>query len=659
MTSFKIALRNIRKSSRDYFVYFMTLTLSIAIFYAFNTFQKQTTLLELSEMQQVMMKSTEMVIIVFSFIVAFIFALLILYANQFLIKRRKKEFGTYILLGMSKKQVGRIIFLETVLVAIFSLIVGLILGLMFSQLAVFVTARILSVNVDFEFIFSTRALLISVPTYALMFLFSAFLNQHSIRKLELIDLLYAEKKNENMLKMKGVFSIMVFVLSVIMIAYAYWKALEPFELLYSFGKIMFSGIAGTYLLFASVSVFLLKLMQKIPQHYFKGLNPFVFRQINSKIKSSYKSMATVSLLLLFSIVPLLGASNVNKVIRERTENLAPYQVSIFRYGEAFQENVLEKVKSFDENYEILTVYRSEETLATLSDFLEFVNEDFKPNEVPVYLMSVSEYNQVLVKHHQKPLSLSRDEVYFYHMNDGMQNIQVSPFRIDTKHDYAGKQFDFDGKRFKMASIQNSQTVNFRNTSDNSPILIMNDHALGDISNKELDYQVINSDMSDQRIVELQASMGETGETYTFLQDRTSILDAMTGMQMLFAYIAFYLGTVFLLSSSLVLALQQLSETDDNIERYQILSQLGVSTQMLQQTLRKQIRIYFSVPMLVALFHSYFGLKAFGMNFERLGFAEITFRKSVPVLSLILLFYFLYYRFTYHESKMILKRSTDA
>ena len=153
-------------------------------------------------------------------------------------------------------------------------------------------------------------------------------------------------------------------------------------------------------------------------------------------------------------------------------------------------------------------------------------------------------------------------------------------------------------------------------------------------------------------------MGETGETYTFLQDRTSILDAMTGMQMLLLILPFTLGPF---SPLLKFSFSPTTtfRTDDNIERYQILSQLVVSTQMLHQTLRKQIRIYFSVPMLVALFHSYFGLKAFGMNFERLGFAEITFRKSVPVLSLILLFYFLYDRFTYHESKMILKRSIDA
>ena len=128
MTPFKISLKNIKKSFKDYAIYFFTLILGVAIFYVFNAIDSQTVLMNVTSSTREIIKLMTSMLSGVSVFVAFILGFLIIYASRFLMKRRHKEFGIYLTLGMSKRKISMILFFETMIIGLISLIVVLILG---------------------------------------------------------------------------------------------------------------------------------------------------------------------------------------------------------------------------------------------------------------------------------------------------------------------------------------------------------------------------------------------------------------------------------------------------------------------------------------------------------------------------------------------------
>ncbi len=212
---FKLAIRNLKKSLKDYTIYFLTLVFGVCIFYTFNSIHSQSIMMELSDIKANMFEVTSDIIGVASVFISFILGFLIVYANNYLIKRRKKEFGIYMTLGMDNRKLSTIIFIETMLVGIISLIIGLIFGILLSQGISIFTANLFEVNITkFQFVFSKKAFLKTIQNFGIIYLVVLVFNSINIRCVKLIDLLNASKKNEK-LKVKNIWvSIVVFLISV-------------------------------------------------------------------------------------------------------------------------------------------------------------------------------------------------------------------------------------------------------------------------------------------------------------------------------------------------------------------------------------------------------------------------------------------------------------
>ena len=152
---FKLAIKNLKKSLKDYTIYFLTLVFGVCIFYTFNSIESQRVMMDLNDMQAAAFQLTDIVMAVASVFISFVLGFLIVYANNYLIKRRKKEFGIYMTLGMENKQLSRLIFVETMLIGFISLVVGIGLGVLLSQGLSIFTAQLFKVNlVNFTFVFS-------------------------------------------------------------------------------------------------------------------------------------------------------------------------------------------------------------------------------------------------------------------------------------------------------------------------------------------------------------------------------------------------------------------------------------------------------------------------------------------------------------------------
>lgn len=192
---FNLVLKNIRKSFKDYAIYFFTLVLGVAIFYIFNSLESQTVMLSLTKSTKDLIELMTKIISGLSVFVSFVLGFLIIYANQFLIKRRKKEFGIYMTLGMSKQQISKILLGETICIGLISLIIGLLIGIILSQVMSIIVGSMFDADMDkFVFVFSNSTCIKTVIYFGIMYLLVMFFNTIQIGKCKLIDLLAADKK---------------------------------------------------------------------------------------------------------------------------------------------------------------------------------------------------------------------------------------------------------------------------------------------------------------------------------------------------------------------------------------------------------------------------------------------------------------------------------
>ena len=352
----KLALRNVRRSVRDYAVYFVTLTLGVAVFYAFNAIGDSRVLFEAQEGAENMFLASgasvfdilSQVMTYFSVVVAVVLGFLVLYANRFVVRARKKEFGTYLLLGMSPRQVSSVVLMETLIVGVLALAVGLGLGFLISQAIAFATAGLIGVAIsDYHLLFSIHSAQLTLGCFALIFVVVALFNAVQISRCKLATLLSANSRNERMPVRNPLICLIVFVLSCLILAKAYAE-LNIDGLVY-FGEhfriATLLMLVGTLGLFWSASGFFILLIQRLRGVYFKGLAMFTMRQIATKVNTAFVSLWAVSVLLFFSIVVFSTGFSLASVLSDQLEENTQFDVSIRASLMALDTSDMEAVPS--------------------------------------------------------------------------------------------------------------------------------------------------------------------------------------------------------------------------------------------------------------------------------------------------------------------------
>lgn len=337
----KLAFRNIKRSVKDYTIYFVTLLIGIAIFYSFNSIGSQQIMFDIetvADKQQ--FEQTQQLLGTFSVVIAFVLGFLILYANRFLIKRRKKEFGTYLLLGMRPSSVSMIVLLETIFVGLIALAVGLALGLILSQGLSFLTASLFgTIIANYRFVFSEEAFLATLICFVIIFAVVAIFNTTSVNRYKLIDLLNADKKNERQGTRNPWLSLSVFIVSIGVIMYAYLQLDENgLQMLDdpTFYRATIAMLIGTFLFFWSLAGFLIGILTRARSSYYKGLRMFTLRQITSRINTAFVSLWVVCVMLFFSITVFSCGLGLEEVLTGDAEAASPYDATMradfFTYG---------------------------------------------------------------------------------------------------------------------------------------------------------------------------------------------------------------------------------------------------------------------------------------------------------------------------------------
>ena len=340
MMLFKLSIKNITKSIKDYAIYFFTLVLGVAIFYVFNAIDSQTVMLNVSSSTSEIIRLMTTILGGVSVFVSFILGFLIIYASRFLIKRRNKEFGIYLTLGMPKRKISLILFFETLIIGVISLGVGLALGIVLSQLMSILVANMFEADLTkFQFTFSSSAALKALLYFSIMYLIVMIFNTIIVNKCKLIDLLHGNKKSEKVKLKNPIICTIVFIIAVIALSYAYYLVTDGFgtsPLMNTISGILIPialGCISTFLIFWSLSGLILKIVMHLKKYYYKGLNSFTVRQISSKINTTVFSMTIICLMLFFTICIFSSALSIKNSLSGNLKDLAPVDIQFSKLQE--------------------------------------------------------------------------------------------------------------------------------------------------------------------------------------------------------------------------------------------------------------------------------------------------------------------------------------
>ena len=679
MMLFKLSLKNISKSIKDYTIYFFTLILGVAIFYVFNAIDDQTIMLNVSSSTYEIIKLLTQILSGVSVFVSIILAFLIIYASRFLIKRRNKEFGIYLTLGMSKRKISLILFFETLIIGIASLALGLGIGVSLSQLMSIVVANMFEANLTkFTFIFSKSACLKTLLYFSIMYLVVMIFNTINISKCKLIDLIHANKKSEKIKLKNPYLCTIIFILSCILLGCAYYEVtgnISTFNNYKIYSSIAFGALA-TFFIFWSLSGLLLRIFMSLKKVYYKGLNSFTLRQFSSKINTTVFSTTIICLMLFITICVLSTALSMKNSLNKNLTTFAPHDIEFAQtipdsndeetsdtqkanaqlsLAEVLTKNGLDIQKTF-QNITYFSLYYDDTVnlKETLGYYFETVKKSYPYliYDTPVILMKNTDYNNIAESFNLEKVTLKKHEYVVVGNYKEMINIQNEALKRNIKITINNQEYT---PKYKKA-IYGFYEMGSQETE--TGFIVLPDETLND--KQKFRNQMIADYKGDSNTIEEKLNSIINNDTFHLdygitYNTKKDIREASIGLGALVTFLGLYLGIIFLISCAAILALKELSESSDNVQKFNMLRKLGVDEKMINKTLFTQIGIFFMFPLILAVIHSIFGTMFCNTILKTMG---ISFNLNAVILtsSLIVFIYGGYFLVTYFCSKNIIKEN---
>ncbi|MCB6607234.1 ABC transporter permease [[Clostridium] symbiosum] len=660
----QLASKNVKKSAEDYLVYFFTLTFAVCLFYTFNSIEAQFRALNLPDTYN-FLEAAKSVMAGCSAIVCLIIGFLVVYSNSFLMKRRKREFAIYGILGMEQKDISRLLARETIRIGGISLLCGLPLGVAVSQILAMVTARMANGNVgNYTFVFSAEAMAAAVIFFVLTFAVVHIFRLWELRKMKLIDLLLAEQKNEGMPEKGNAWGIL-FIFALLLTGAGYWVIYTWRNVDFLKTAAVFSALvaAGTLLFFLSAAPVLLKVLKKKKGFYYRNLNLFVVNQLGSSMKKEGFSLAAVCILMYFSVSVMgIGTGMGQSFISEKSK-MVPYDLSVIYYYDGIGTNeemikngsikeALEKQNAETADYlgktGELTFYEDDNfTSRQLFGQFETKSRLQIPltGEMPIDMVGVDDYNEIRALQGKPPVVLGETEYALTYSEPSVEEmlknymeqggpLTVSGTELSLKKDGLYRQTLYNRNAYlDFGTLIVPQKI----AEKHRPFMRVMDAVL--LGEKEGCYDAMHRD-----------EMLLSGFLFQGREDL--FIDFLSG-QLMVSYLGIYLGITFLITAGAVLALQQLTQATDNEKRFALLYKLGAGSGTMRKALKAQLGFYFGLPFLVAAFHS--GVTMYGVyqGIPYLSAWDIS-RNVLFASGLAVAMYSIYFITTYAGCKRILK-----
>ncbi|MBG9754417.1 FtsX-like permease family protein [Lysinibacillus sphaericus] len=620
MTLFSLARKNIQRNLSNYFLYIASMVFSIVIYFTFVTLKYNDDLSALKQSSQQIkgLMSASSVVLLF-FIVIFM-----AYSNSFFMKKRKKEVALYSLLGVRKQKIGLLLFFENLVIGLVSLVLGIVLGFFMSQGLLMILVRLMGYEIVGNLTFSIEALVNTTVIFTVLFLFTSLQGYRVIYQFKLIDLFHAEKQGEQIPRA----SLVAAVLGTALIAFGYYTAASDmftseiwrfFTVLGTPLMVIGVTIVGTYLLFHSVSVFVLTALKRATSWSWKGLNLIGVSQLLYRIRANAKSLSIIAILSATTITAGGGVFgmyyNAEATVRQMLPNTFMWKgdpVDFSRKDVIYNESLSVKNLRVDNEF----------------SFFEYT------------LLKESDYNR-LAKLQGKDQNL--------HIADGSTVLLDAAYDERFSHDFTGENFKLkNGDSFHVEKMYTESVLNFIPAGT---VLVVNDQEFAATNAEEikmqaigldndLKQQVVSQDIIKQLSTEQQESFSSVPQSY---EDSIATVGALL-------FVGSFLGLVFLAATGSIIYFKILTEAEEDQAKYAILNKIGVNSKQILKTVAGQVAVIFSAPLIVGIVHSAFALLAFsqlfGMNITK------------PVILWMIAYsaiYFIYYIFTVRSFYKIVRQ----
>lgn len=660
----KLAWGNVRRAGRDYLVYLITLALGVTVFYAFNTISEQAASAGLSKEIGDIIGSITSGLTVF---LAAVMGFLMVYANNFIMKRRKQQFGLYQVLGMGRGQVALVMTLETAIVSLGALAIGLACGIGLSQLMTFFTASLFRTQIaNFHFFVSTDAALFTVECLAVIFFVTLVFNLRVVAKAKVIDLMGARRSNEAAAVRNPWVSAALFVVGCVLVGVAYERLLRDGlpvmmnsqEEMSRFYITTGTVIVGTILLFFGLSGFLLKALQAARGLWWRGLNMFTLRQLAAKVNTVSMSMAVISMILFLAFTSVTTGMSIANVMNEGVERGTPadYTTQVVYHsptaihelqkpeltsglasttrpvdvldaatqaqhangstvnlaaiaGTSVQVDVYDAAPAAGEQPLVSTAEFARATGKTLPQAVNTGDD----RDSAMGIMSESTYNHYLAFRGKEGVSLGADG-YLVTSDLGALVVDIYNAALAAGHEVTLGSHTLRPTRATV-DTDASTFVNMA-TGSNPGTLVVPDEVLASL-NLPVQYSYLLLDYpagSDASAIDkkfgnaanygtVTDAAGQDVGSFGMGSTRIGIYESTDSSNGLISYLSIYIGFVLVVACGAILTIQQLSGVADAIPSYRLLAELGTDAASLRRSLLAQQAVFFAFPLVVALAHS--------------------------------------------------------
>ncbi|CEK35819.1 peptide ABC transporter permease,FtsX-like permease family [[Clostridium] sordellii] len=590
MVLFNIAKKNIEKNLKGYFLYFFSIVFTVGIYYAFKNLQYNPSIdsaLSASSKASTAFNSA-------SFIIALFSVLFIWYSNSFFIKKRKKEIGLYALLGIENKEIGLLLFFETLIIGTAALIIGIIAGIIFSKLMLMILLKLIGLNLTIVFTISFKGIFDTFILFMIIFLVIAYQSNRIIYKFKLIELFKASSVSEK--GSKG--SKLKATMSIILIGFGYinyLSVLKGMDLIIAAMVTLVAVVVGTFLFFGSFMYFFIKKKKKNERSYYKGLNMISISQLLYRIKSNARMLSIISILSATTLTAIGVSISTYFMSSQSVDESAPFSYTLKMDNKNY-------IREFEEKLNKSTNHK----LIDKAEFTYITKESSDKNDFGYFdeyeVISISNLNKLLKLKDKNTVERIGDNefIHIYPKENDFSHIDSIDIKNNDNNINLKLKSDLDEKLYNSMAPQNTIVVSdgmFKELESNNKL---NNYYIYNISNQKdgEKFDRIVSDLTEKYAV------GDYKKSVDSLVDSYYITfkDAFTTSGIM-VFIGVFVGLVFLVCTGSVIFFKLLSEAHDEAPRYNILEKVGVDKGDIKLTVYKQVGVNFFVPLLVGSIHS--------------------------------------------------------
>ncbi|MFL0248796.1 FtsX-like permease family protein [Clostridium neuense] len=645
MTLFKLGVSNVKHNFGKYLSYFISTVFSVFMLFLFFSiyFNKQIQAFSGGKIKvNTAFKAASIIVIIFS-------ALFIWYANSFFIKSRKKEMALYSILGMKKKEIGTLLFSENIFLGLFSIIIGLPLGIIVSRFILQLLVNMMKSDVNIKFALEPKAVIATILIFAVVFVFNSIRSSKVVYKYSLIELLSAEKECE--VSHEGSKGMALISILMILIGYviAYTKTLQGGSKMIYFGLlVLVLVVAGTYILFNNLIVILLNNLKKNKKLYYKGENLVSISQILYRIKANSNVLATIAIVSAVAITALGFTFSLYMSLEKQTALGAPYSL-IYKAGNKELDSKV--YAAINKHKEVKITHKSDISIIEAAGLTKkYKGPNGRDLKAPfgVKIISQSEYNEIL---RYSELSKSADSLKMVKklkLNNDNDCFFIEVSATDKRGFLKGEKVkiestEISGEDFNLNIVDSDVNGVLGYNLGRTTTVVVTDKAFKRLTNNNAyssmlirGYSLNDSLKSEKLVSELNKMI--PGEAYfdSYFSEHASEYKLMGS----YVFIGMFLGILFVLSTGSILYYKQLTEAFSDRGRYSVLRKIGTKKKETRHIISKQLALIFGMPLIISLLHSSVALAAYIIKL--MGASKLVVESTFAITAVYIVVYLFYY-----------------